>query len=367
MSVIEAASRVRPADAALREGLKRHRGLAPGQAREITESVFAFYRWRGWVEEHPHLTEQLRLASELARRFASKPGSFSDAELAARAVPAWTSAELAVSPAWLRALQRPPRLWLRARPGQGRVLAQRLGDCRSFGTGPLADILEYYGNQDLFRTERFHVGSFEIQDLSSQAVGLLCSPQPGQTWWDACAGEGGKMLHLSDLMHNQGLIWASDPVDWRLRRLRRRAARARVFNYRVAPWNGGLKLPTRTRFDGVLVDAPCSGVGTWHRNPHARWTTTTEDVHQMSQLQRRLLCHAAPAVKPGGRLVYAVCTLTHAETITVVRDFVQQCPGFEPLPARNPLVPGGPPAPQITLRTEDSGGNGMFIAVWRRR
>jgi 16S rRNA (cytosine967-C5)-methyltransferase len=101
-------------------------------------------------------------------------------------------------------------------------------------------------------------------------------------------------------MSNEGLIWASDRAQWRLaklKQLKQRAARAKMFNYRAALWDGGDHLPTRTLFDGVLVDAPCSGVGTWHRNPHARWTTTANDVLELAEIQKRLLAEAARAVK----------------------------------------------------------------------
>ena len=269
-----------------------------------------------------------------------------------------------VTPAWARALQAEPKLWLRARPGQGRALVRKLGHCRPFGQGPLAEALEYQGHEDLFRTEEFHAGEFELQDLSSQAVGWICAPQPGQTWWDACAGEGGKLLHLSDLMENKGLIWASDRAAWRLQRLKRRAARARVFNYRTVPWDGSARLPTKTRFDGVLLDAPCSGIGTWHRNPHARWTTTPQDVKELGALQQQLLAHAAPAVKPDGKLFYAVCTLAWPETTAVIEAFARQFPGFQPLAVRNPLQPEAAPATQICFSPEQFGGNGMFVAAW---
>jgi hypothetical protein len=131
---------------------------------------------------------------------------------------------------------------------------------------------------------------------------------------------GGKTLHLSDLMQNQ-LIWASDRAAWRLQKLRRRAARAKVFNYRPVQWDGGARLPTRTRFDGVLVDAPCSGLGTWQRNPHARWTTTPDDVRELAVVQQQLLANVAPSVKPGGRLIYSVCTLTRGRADDIVRAF----------------------------------------------
>ena len=196
-----------------------------------------------------------------------------------------------------------------------------------------ADTLEYTGAQDLFRTAEFHSGEFELQDLSSQAVGFICNPQQGETWWDACAGEGGKTLLLSELMENKGLIWASDRASWRLKFLKRRAARSRAFNYRTAPWDGSSRLPTKTKFNGVLVDAPCTGIGTWHRNPHARWTTTQQDVIELSQLQCQLLGNVATSLKPGGKLVYSVCTLTRSETAAVADAFERARPDFEPLPA----------------------------------
>jgi 16S rRNA (cytosine967-C5)-methyltransferase len=221
----------------------------------------------------------------------------------------------------------------------------------------------------LFKTPEFHAGEFEIQDIASQMVGWLCAPQPGETWWDACAGEGGKTLHLSDLMRNQGLLWASDRAEWRLKKLKRRAGRAKVFNYRSAFWDGGAKLPTKTKFDGVLVDAPCSGIGTWQRNPQARWTTTPDDVRELSEIQRRLLANAAPGVKPGGKLIFSVCTLSRAETTEVVEYFNASRPDFEPLAL--PEISGGQrpftSAAAKIIWPQDLDGNGMFIAGWRRK
>lgn len=359
----------RAADAVLRESLRAARRQDTEQAREVSELVFGYFRWRGWLDRSQPLPRQLVHSRELAGRFAREEAAVDDAALA-RAVPDWVWSEMEVSQAWLRALQRPPRLWLRARPGQGSRLARELGDCRASTLPGLADALEYHGRTDLFRTPAFHAGRFEVQDLASQMVGVICDPKPGETWWDVCAGEGGKTLHLSDLMGNTGLIWATDRAPWRLQRLRRRAARAQCFNYRVRVWDGGGKLPMKTSFDGVLVDAPCSGVGTWGRNPHARWTTTPRDVRELAAVQERLLALAARAVKPGGRLVYAVCTLTRAETQEVVRAFSAAHPAFAPLPLPSdwPIAlfaagaePGGCLWPQAT------GGNGMFVAAWRCR
>jgi 16S rRNA (cytosine967-C5)-methyltransferase len=364
--IVAAANRDRPADAVLKQQLKAQRLLLPEDATAISRAVFAYYRWYGWLEGTLPLVRGIGQAQELAARFAKHPENFTDEELMARAVPAWLAAEMEISPSWVKVLQAEPKLWLRARGGQASVLSQKLGSGKVFGEGPLAGIVEYSGRRDLFRIPEFHAGEFELQDISSQAVGLICGAQPGETWWDACSGEGGKTLQLSDMMGNRGLIWATDRADWRFQRLKRRAARAGVFNYRSASWNGGKKLPTKTRFDGVLVDAPCSGIGTWQRNPHARWTTTAADVTELGDLQKQLLANAALGVKPGGKLIYAVCTMARSETEAVANFFEKQFGEFDPLPVNNPFARELSPAPRWQLRPQDFGGNGMFVAVWAR-
>ena len=233
--VIRAADREHPADTVLRQTLKSQRSLAPRDATRVSRAVFTYYRWRGWVDEGKPLREQFEQALHLAESFVEQPGTFGDSELIARAVPNWLAEEMEISPAWVRALQTDPKVWLRARVGQGLALAQRLGDCYPFGEGLLSDTLEYRGPKDLFRTPEFHAGEFELQDLSSQAVGFICGPRAGQTWWDACAGEGGKMLHLSALMGNKGLIWASDRAAWRIGREKLSAPLAAVFMSRSEP------------------------------------------------------------------------------------------------------------------------------------
>ena len=365
--VISASDRAHPADGVLRAELKTQRDLSPDERTRVSAAVFAFFRWRGWLNPEKPVSDQIEAALAIAERYARQPESFSDADLVARAAPGWVASVMDVSADWARALQAHPKLWLRARRGQGKTLAVKLGDCRICGKGAMADTLEYRGRQDLFRTVEFHAGEFELQDISSQAVGLICGPRPGETWWDASAGEGGKMLHLSELMENKGLIWASDPAAWRLQRLKRRAARARVFNYRTAGWDGGPKLPTKTKFDGVLIDAPCSGIGTWQRNPHARWTATAEDVKELSEVQKRILANAAAAVKPGGKLIYAVCTFTRAETIDVAEAFEKRFPEFERLLMGNPLDPDAPARARVEYWPQHFGGSGMFIAGWLRR
>lgn len=360
--IVQQADRDHPADSILRETFKRLRVLGPNETREISDTVFTYFRWRGFLTPQDDVTAQIQEALRLSDQFHHDPNSFDADSLRGKAVPDWTSSEVDADDEWFRLLQQPPNIWLRAKRGQGKALAEKLGGV----LGPLPDSVLYPGTEDLFRRPEFHAGEFELQDIASQAVGFICDPKPGETWWDACAGEGGKLLHLSDLMENKGLIWASDRAEWRLKHLKRRTARAKAFNYRAAAWNGGAKLPTKTKFDGVLVDAPCSGLGTWQRNPHARWTTTPEDVRELGAVQRELLGNATPSVKPGGKLVYSVCTLTKTETSDVVEWFQKQFPDFEPLATTNPLKEATP-ASQIWIWPQDSGGNGMFVAVWRKK
>ncbi|HZO84428.1 MAG TPA: RsmB/NOP family class I SAM-dependent RNA methyltransferase [Verrucomicrobiae bacterium] len=335
--IIQSSDRDHPADATMRRVLKARKSIDPAEAREIADAVFAYYRWFRWINPRDSIPKQLRQAQDLDR---NPPSDLS------RAVPEWINDEVEVTREWLQSLQTKPRIWIRARLARGASLAQKLGDCKA---GPIADSLEYRGAQDLFSTPEFKAGEFELQDIASQMVGVACSPRPGETWWDACAGEGGKLLLLSDLMQNKGLIWASDRAQWRLDRLKRRAGRARVFNYRSVLWDGGARLPTKTRFDGILIDAPCSGIGTWARNPQARWTLTPQDIAELKQLQIQLIRHAAPALKPNERVIYSVCTLARSETLDVV-EALQSALG----------------TPQTTwLLPQETQGNGMFIATWR--
>ena len=361
-----------PADAALRRYLANARRLGPSERRAVSRAVFAFFRWRQWLNSRESPPKQIARAGELDQRFQHDPRSVKPEALAALAVPEWLKNEVVLPVESLRQLQREPALWLRARPGTAARLASELRACEPAGSVP--DALRYRGEADLFLTPQFHAGAFEIQDLASQVVGHAAGPQPGATWWDACAGEGGKTLHLEDLMQNKGLIWATDRSVRRHQLLQRRAARAKLFNHREAPWDGSARLPTKTRFDGVLIDAPCSGVGTWQRNPHARWTVGPEDVRELAATQTTLLEHAAGAVNTGGRLVYAVCTLTRAETRAVAATFTLAHPEFEPVPC---FPTGGPDLPAEIAAEASSGSvllwphvldaNGMFIATWRRK
>jgi 16S rRNA (cytosine967-C5)-methyltransferase len=367
VEVIRRANRSARSDRILREVLKQRHAWPAESRRVVAGAVFAYYRWQGWLVATDDLARQIRRAWELTQRNAVRPNNIPVEELRRRAIPDWIHQYMSVPDAWLAALQQEPLIWLRIRPDHDQAARAALGDDRLTRQDIFPHCCGYSGDEDLYRTPSFLAGLFEIQDLNSQVVGHLCQPCASQTWWDACAGEGGKTMLLADLMENRGLIWASDRADWRLARLRRRAARAGVFNYRAAQWDGSPRLPTKTTFDGVLVDAPCSGVGTWHRNPQARWTLTAGDVRELAGEQRQLLDHAARAVKPGGRLIYSVCTLTHKETRDVAAAFHEAHGDFQAMAVVDPLHPQLKPASQHWFWPQDHGGNGMFVALWIRK
>lgn len=365
--VIRRSDKEHPADGVLRHELMRQRRPSPELKSEVTNALFSYFRWLRWLNPEMVISSRIDTAIELAQRFSDQPKTFPDNELVAKAVPDWARQQTTITPELARALQTDPKLWLRAKRGKRDDLVRQLGECTFPESKFLNDAIEYRGQKDLFRLSEFHAGEFELQDISSQAVGIVCDPKPGETWWDACAGEGGKTLHLSELMENKGLIWASDRADWRLKNLKRRAGRAKVFNYRAALWEGSEKLPTKTKFDGVLVDAPCSGTGTWQRNPHARWTTTIEDVFELAEVQLKLLANVSKSVKPGGKLIYSVCTLTKAETTEVAAKFQERFSHFQPLPLKNPFAPEEGLEPSLWFWPQRCRGNGMFVAAWRRR
>jgi 16S rRNA (cytosine967-C5)-methyltransferase len=384
-----------PADAALRKYFIHARHLGAREKRAISQTVFTYFRWLQWLDTKQSAQKQLEQAWALHERFTKNPASVKPEALAALAVPEWTRAEIDWPVDTLRQFQRNQSLWLRARPGTAHKLAAQLGDSDVLSHSPAlvgnghwsqvtahSDAVRYRGHHDLFVTPQFHEGAFEIQDLASQLVGHAAAPLPGQTWWDTCAGEGGKSLHLADQMANKGVLWASDRSERRIQTLKKRFARAKLFNVRTAPWDGSAKLPTKTKFDGILVDAPCSGTGTWQRNPHARWTASTKDVAELAVIQRSLLDNVAGSLKPGGRLVYAVCTLTKSETTAVANAFTAAHPELEPVPVFPPaqgatekLASPACAVGETDLYSETQAflwphhldANGMFIATWRKK
>jgi 16S rRNA (cytosine967-C5)-methyltransferase len=208
-------------------------------------------------------------------------------------------------------------------------------------------------------------GKVEIQDVSSQVVGWLAQPTSGSNWWDACAGAGGKTLHLADRLQGTGRILATDIRASARREAQRRFAAAGLRNVAAAAWDGHRDPAPGREFDGVLLDVPCSGLGTWHRNPDARWRIVPATIPTLVREQQLLLAQGAAKVKPGGVLLYVTCTLTAAEDTGVVAAFCQSHPGFRLAPLVNPLN-GQRTDGMLWLWPWTGPGNGMFIARFTR-
>jgi 16S rRNA (cytosine967-C5)-methyltransferase len=170
------------------------------------------------------------------------------------------------------------------------------------------------GAYDLFATAAFRDGLFEVQDEGSQLVAELVAPPPGGLVLDACAGEGGKTLALAALLQGKGRVVACDVSTRKLEVLTRRARRAGLSNVQTIALSPDGALPDAIRalegrVDRVLVDAPCSGVGAFRRNPEARHHLKSEAIPRLCETQRAILARVRPLVAPGGRLVYATCTV----------------------------------------------------------
>jgi 16S rRNA (cytosine967-C5)-methyltransferase len=191
------------------------------------------------------------------------------------------------------------------------------------------------GRPPLGTLAAFRDGLVEVQDEGSQLAALLVEAAPGMRVVDFCAGAGGKSLAMAAAMNNKGHIVACDTSGKRLEGATKRLRRAGVFN--VEPRNLTSERDPwvkrhRAGFDRVLVDAPCTGTGTWRRNPDAKWTMRHEDPAELAALQRRILDSAARLVKPGGRLVYATCSLLPQENESQAESFAAAHPDFAPIP-----------------------------------
>jgi len=186
----------------------------------------------------------------------------------------------------------------------------------------------------VFRTDAFKNGLFEVQDEGSQLLSLLVEPRRGEMVVDFCAGAGGKTLHLGALMANSGTLYAFDVSAKRLDRLTPRLRRAGLSNVRavaIAHERDDRVQRLRGKIDRVLVDAPCSGTGTLRRNPDIKWRTI--DLPALIDTQQRILSAAATLLKPGGRLVYATCSLLREESEAVVDAFLATDAPFDVQPA----------------------------------
>lgn len=216
------------------------------------------------------------------------------------------------------------------------------------------DALEVKG-ANIFRSDVFEEGGFEVQDLSSQQVAPMLQVEPGMRVIDACAGTGGKSLHLVALMQNKGRLLALDTVPEKLEELRKRARRAGagIIETRVLESSKVIKRLHDTA-DRVLLDVPCSGTGVLRRNPDIRWRLQEEDLDRLLLQQRDLLDRYSSMVKPGGKMVYAVCSIFPSEGEKQVEAFIERTQNKWTLEEERRTTP------------LQFGGDGFYIARLKR-
>lgn len=192
-----------------------------------------------------------------------------------------------------------------------------------------ADAIELRYNRNVFRFPGFKEGLFEVQDPASQMVSVLLDVKPGQRVVDACAGTGGKTLHIASLMRNKGKIIALDNVEGKLADLRKRASRAgaQIIETRHVDSQKVIKRLYDSA-DRLLLDVPCSGSGVFRRNPDAKWTLKPEEIPALHEIQRGILQNYSPIVKPGGRMVYSTCSAFPSESEEKVDEFLAKNKNF---------------------------------------
>ncbi len=210
-------------------------------------------------------------------------------------------------------------------------------------------------------------GLIEVQDEGSQLLVLACKAAPGMSVVDLCAGAGGKTLALAGEMANQGRIIASDVDRSRLSRMTPRLERAGASIVEARLLNPGAEFETLSKFEGsadiVLVDAPCSGTGTWRRNPETRWRLDEKRLARLGALQSSILDVAARLVKPGGYLVYAVCSVLAEEGRGQADAFARRHSSFVPEQALSNV--GRPSGVGTLLTPQHDGTDGFFVARWQ--
>jgi len=375
--------------------IRKIRGAGSRDRRFYRELVFTWFRYREWID--PARVADRRKAGILLIALAGRTGELQrakatlpvplcdfapahpekDAILLRSFAPDGEFSPESLIPDWLpdefptettplpHTMDRPP-IWIRTAPetvGETTRVLRELG----FAPSPRPEIpgaIALPTDSNLEDTELFRTGRFEIQDIASQAVLTQADPGVGEHWFDACAGAGGKSLQLAQRVGRTGKVTATDIRPKALEILRRRARRTGLGNLiLLEPRNAEA---ADLQYDGVLVDAPCSATGTWRRRPFLRHQTNPETIRRCARIQNEILARCARRVRPGGRLVYATCSLCRTENQDIIRAFLDDHHDFRPerIPNRLDLTSLGPG--QFLVRPERFNGDGFFLATLLR-
>lgn len=376
----------RHADKVIEYYLKNQRKWGSRDRRFFAESVYEIVRWWRYLwwlrSEEPEL-ELSSLKTLWATWWAWKHGEAPEGFVAKIdmgalqnklnqepepevlfSVPDWLQrrgvAEL--GEAWNEALpylNRPARVYLRTNTLKAKPedVIKSLGDEGVVAESVSAEqpeTLVLQERKNVFITKAFHQGFFEVQDWSSQHVAPFLEVAPGMRVIDACAGAGGKSLHIAALMKNKGKIIAMDIHEWKLKELRNRASRDGVDIIEVKVIEGQKTIKRlEASADRLLLDVPCSGVGVLRRNPDSKWKLSNEELERLNQLQQELLGSYSRMLKPGGRMVYSTCSIFPSENEQQVARFLEANKEFK-------LIK------QKTFMPQDNDWDGFFAALLER-
>jgi 16S rRNA (cytosine967-C5)-methyltransferase len=215
------------------------------------------------------------------------------------------------------------------------------------------DAIKLFKRTNLFANPLFKAGLFEVQDASSQKVASFLDVKPGMHVIDACAGAGGKTLHLSALMESKGRIVSLDTELWKLEELRKRAKRAGAQNIETRLIENNTINKLKNSADRVLLDVPCSGLGVIKRNPDAKWKLKPEFIDNIRTTQQKILTEYADMVKLGGQIVYATCSILPIENTQQVETFLLHNASFEMVK-------------QEIISPNQSGFDGFYMALLKK-
>jgi len=385
-----------PLDSLLTRFYREHTEFGSRDRRLFSGTVFSFFRWKGWIDivtpdlktasVFAHLLDATELHPAMGKlaatcaiaKVALSPMGSMTLEGKARMLGKSTGHLLdstQLVPPWaipmlnlpdhrvIEAFQHSPPTWLRVQPEAQASILAALKDLHAEPTPHpvIRSALAVPRGINLRSLPRTLRDQIDIQDLASQVTTLICHPQPGQRWWDACAGSGGKTLHLAALAGASSSILATDLRQTILESLEQKLLKTGIRTVTAAQWDGLNDAPPVGPFDGILLDAPCSGIGTWHRNPDARWRLSEQRLDELTAIQTRLLSVCATQLKTGGVLIYATCTLNPLENNAIVRHFLEITPDFKLDPFINPMTTE-PCNGQLQIMPWEDPCNGMFVA-----
>ena len=396
---------IHPADAVLRSFFAANRKLGQRDRAFIAETVFAVLRNKRLLEQivsHPTPRKLVCAALMKVQGYSiGQLGIFlksSDREwvlsLKTANIEAFSAAVRLSLPDWLydrlvaetsvqeavafgQAMLKTAPLDLRVNT----LVANReqvLGDLRSAGFeakptrySPIG--IRVCGKPAINRHELFATGAIEVQDEGSQLLGYLVAPKRREMVVDFCAGAGGKTLLMGAMMQSQGRLYALDVSEKRLKNLAPRLKRSGLSNVHpqiIASENDIKVKRLAGKIDRVLVDAPCSGLGTLRRNPDLKWRQSPQAIDELATKQRAILSAAAALLKPGGRLVYATCSVLAQENREVVDQFLADHPDFLAVSCRQALEENHIPldsADFLELRPQTHDTDAFFAAVMQKR